>query len=79
MPEDAKVYPDDWCFYMTDRGPVKKLARMDFLGVTVFATSQELKHTTCGKGWVIYEIRDADLSTCLALCGFKYEKGENTK
>ena len=44
MPEDAKVYPDNWCFAMTDRGPVKKLARMDFLGVTVFATSQELKN-----------------------------------
>lgn len=79
MPENAKVYPDNWCFDMTDRGPVKKLARMDFLGVTVFATSQELKHSACGKSWVIYEIRDADLSSCLALCGFKYEKGDDKK
>ncbi len=79
MPEDAKVYPDNWCFAMTDRGPVKKLARMDFLGVTVFATSQELKHSTCGKSWVIYEIRDADLTSCLALCGFKYEKEGSEK
>lgn len=79
MPEDANIYPDNWLFAMTDSEPVKKLARMDFLGVTVFATSQELKHSTCGKSWVIYEIRDADLSTCLALCGFKYEKGENEK
>lgn len=79
VPDDAEIYPDNWCFAMVDRGSVKKLARMDFLGVTAFATSQEMKHTTCGKSWVIYEIRDADLSTCLALCGFKYEKGEGTK
>ena len=58
---------------------MKKLARMDFLGVTVFATSQELKHSTCGKSWVIYEIRDADLTSCLALCGFKYEKEGSEK
>lgn len=79
MPENAGIYPDNWCFAMTDRGPVKKLARMDYLGVTAFATSQEVKHSTCGKSWVIYEIQDADLSTCLALCGFKYEKGGSEK
>lgn len=79
MPKDANIYPDNWLFAMTDRGLVKKLARMDFLGVTVFATSQELKHSTCGKSWVIYEIRDADLTSCLALCGFKYEKEGSEK
>lgn len=79
MPEDANIYPDNWLFAMTDRGPVKKLARMDFLGVNVFATSQELKHSACGKSWVIYEIRDASLSSCLALCGFKYGKESTGK
>lgn len=73
MPEDSKVYPDNWLFAMAERKPVKKLAQMDFLGVTVVATSQEKKHTACGKSWTSFEIQDADLDTCLAICGFKYE------
>lgn len=74
MPEGAKIYPENWLFGMANRQPPKKLARMDFLGIKVFAISQEEEHTACGKAWVSYEIRDADLSSCLSLCGFKYGK-----
>lgn len=75
MPADSKIYQDNWLFAMADRQSPKKLARMDFLGVTAFATSQEEKHTTCGKSWTTFEIRDAGMDTCLAICGYEYEEG----
>lgn len=71
-PEDSKVYRDNWLFAMSDRQPVKKLVQLDCLGVTVFATSQEEKHTSCGKIWTRFEIQNVTLDTCLAICGFKY-------
>lgn len=74
MPTDSKIYPDNWLFAMADRRPAKKLAQMDFLGVNAFATSQEEKHTVCGKSWTCFEIRDEAMDTCLAICGFKYEE-----
>lgn len=73
MPADSKTYYENWLFAMADRQPLRKLDRMEFLGITAFATSQEEKHTACGKIWTSFEIRDAGLTDCLAICGYKYE------
>jgi len=73
-PGDSKVYPENWLFAMAEYGPYKKLARLNFLGVTAYATAQETKHKVSGKTWTCYEIMDAKLETTLSLCGYKFEE-----
>lgn len=76
MPADSKIYRENWLFAMVDRQKPKVLARMDFLGVTAYAVSQEEKHTACGRSWTSFEIRDEAMDTCLAICGYKFEEVE---
>ena len=62
-------YDDNW-LYDNEYEKPEKIAKMDFLGVSVYAVAQRAKHRRCGKKWTGYEIRTADLSTCVAICGF---------
>lgn len=68
-------YYDNW-LYDNEYDALVKIAKMDFLGVSVYATKQTARHCKCGKVWTEYEIRTADLSTCVAICGFELEKEE---
>lgn len=66
-------YSDNWLYNAEYEG-LEKIARMDFLGVTVYATKQRAKHKVCGKTWTDYEIRTADLCDCVAICGYELDK-----
>ena len=68
-------YYENWLYDADYEAPVK-IAKMDFLGVSVYAITQTAKHRKCGKTWTDYEIRTADLSTCVAICGFTLGKEE---
>ncbi len=68
-------YYENWLYDAEYEAPVK-IAKMDFLGVSVYAITQKAKHRKCGKTWTDYEIRTADLSTCVAICGFVLGKEE---
>ena len=70
-PGENNDYPENWLFATVDYGPYKKLAKLDFLGVSVFATVREAKHRVCGKVWRCYEIQDSKL---MSACGFRFEK-----
>lgn len=66
-------YSDNWLFALSERGAPKKIAKLNFLGVTAYATVQEEKHKTSGKSWLCYEIMDASLDSALAVCGYKFQ------
>lgn len=68
-------YYENWLYDNEYEEPVK-IAKMDFLGVSVYAITQKAKHRKCGKTWTAYEIRTVDLSTCVAICGYAIEKEE---
>lgn len=68
-------YCDNW-LYDAEYEALVKIAKMDFLGVSVYVISQRAKHRKCGKAWTDYEIRTVDLSTCVAICGCIIEKEE---
>lgn len=68
-------YYDNWLYDAEYEAPVK-IAKMDFLGASVYVISQRAKHRKCGKIWTDYEIRTVDLSTCVAICGCIIEKEE---
>lgn len=68
-------YYDNWLYDAEYDAPAK-IAQMDFLGISVYAITQKAKHRKCSKTWTSYEIRTADLSTCIAICGFDFEKEE---
>lgn len=77
---DAKTvgftgYRENWLFAMSERAKPKKIAQLDYLGKTAYFIVQEEKHRICGKKWFSYEIQSADLCTCLAICGYKFEEG----
>ncbi len=69
-------YCENWIYDAEYEDPVK-IAKMDFLGVSVYAVAQTAKHRKCGKSWTDYEIRTVDLSTCVAICGYVFEKEES--
>jgi len=73
-PGDSKEHPENWLYAMVEYGLYKKLARLNFLGVTAYATVHEAKHNISGKTWASYEIMDEKMETPLALCGYKFEE-----
>ena len=66
-------YSDNWLFAMSTHGAYKKISQLHFLGITAYAMVQEEKHNVCGKSWLCYEIKDADLDSTLAICGYKLQ------
>ena len=48
---------DTWLYAKVERGPVEKVAKLSFLGKTVWLACQTERHTDCGKRWISYEIR----------------------
>ncbi len=71
-------YADNWLFAMAERKVPEKIGKIDYLGLTAYVTVQEELHKVCGKRWYSYEVMTADLSTCLAICGYKFEEGAET-
>lgn len=67
-------YADNWLFAMAERRAPEKIAKIDYLGLTAYVTVQEELHKVCGKRWFSYEVMTADLSTCLAICGYKFDE-----
>ena len=63
---------DTWLYGRVERGNVEKIAKLTYLGKTVWATAQDEVHTVCKKRWTSYEIRSADLMEVEDLCGFKF-------
>ncbi len=61
---------DTWLYAKVERDPVEQIAKLSYLGKTVWLTAQNETHTVCGKQWTSYEIRSADLMTIEDLCGF---------
>lgn len=66
---------ENWLFAMSERAKPEKIAQLDYLGKSAYAVVQEETHKVCGKKWFSYEIQSADLYTCLAICGYKFEEG----
>ena len=50
----------------------EKVAKLSFLGKTVWLACQTERHTDCGKRWISYEIRSEDLMAVEAMCGFDF-------
>ena len=67
-------YVDNWLFSMAECKVPKKIAKVDYLGITAYITVQEALHKVCGKRWHSYEVMAADLNTCLAICGYIFEE-----
>lgn len=63
---------DTWLYAKVERAPVEKVAKLSFLGKTVWLTCRAETHTDCGKRWISYEIRSADLVAVEAICGFNF-------
>ena len=63
---------DTWLYAKVERGPVEKVAKLSFLGKTVWLACQTERHTDCGKRWISYEIRSEDLMAVEAMCGFDF-------
>ena len=63
---------DTWLYAKVERGPVEKVAKLSFLGKTVWLACQTEWHTDCGKRWISYEIRSEDLMAVEAMCGFDF-------
>lgn len=63
---------DTWLYAKVEHGPVEKIAKLSYLGKTVWLTAQNETHTACGKRWTCYEIYSADLITVEELCGFTF-------
>lgn len=61
---------DTWLYAKVERGPVEKIAKLSYLGKTVWLTAQNETHTVCGKRWTRYEIYAEDLMTVEEMCGF---------
>lgn len=66
---------ENWLYAMNEYAEPKKITQLDYLGKTAYAIIQEGKHKVCGKKWHCYEIMNADLDICLAICGYKFEEG----
>lgn len=67
-------YAENWLYAMVERKAPEKIAKIDYLGLTAYVTVQEKLHNVCGKQWYSYEVMTADLSTCLAICGYRFEE-----
>ena len=67
-------YAENWLFAMTEHEEPEKIDKIDYLGLTAYVTVQEDLHKVCGKRWYSYEVMTEDLSTCLAICGYKFEE-----
>lgn len=63
---------DTWMYYHVEYGTTEKVARLDYLGKTAYATVTEATHTICGKKWKCYEIMSADMMDVEALCGYAF-------
>ena len=67
-------YAENWLFAMAEHKEPEKIDKIDYLGLTAYVTVQEDLHKVCGKRWYSYEVMTEDLSTCLAICGYKFEE-----
>ena len=63
---------DDWIYTRTDRGAVEKIAKLSFLGKSVWLTRQVGFSKDCKKRWSSYEIRSKDLTSVEDVCGFDF-------
>ena len=72
-----KSCSENWLYAMAEYGPLTEIARVSYLGVTAYVAVHAAKHKVCGKNWLCYELKDADLDTTLALCGYKFVDGGN--
>lgn len=63
---------DTWLYAKVERDPVEKIAKLSYLGKTVWLTARNEMHTACGKRWTRYEIRSSDLTEVEDLCGFTF-------
>jgi len=70
-----KGYSENWLFAMSERGPVKEIAKVSFLGVAAVVTAQETRHKICGKSWLCYEVMNASLDTTFSICGYEFQSG----
>ncbi len=66
-------YSDNWLFAMLSHGAYTKITQVNFLGITAYVTVREETHNVCGKSWSCYEIKDDDLDSTFAICGYKFQ------
>ena len=69
-------YLDTWLYCEVKYMPSKKIDNAKYLGIPVTVEAEAAEHKICGKTWTSYEIVSADHSTCLAICGYQFQKKE---
>lgn len=68
-----KGYRDNW-LYDAEYEEAEKIRWANILGQKMCVIRQKATHRVCGKSWIGYEIRLADMIDCQALCGFELLK-----